>query len=294
MKLLSKYILAVTIPLLLITFVVDARGDSSIKYGIEWNDNVSTDSIDSYSGVGDVAAVIEFDFDEDIYGEANPINLSYSYSQYIYTDMTDFNLRSHNLFLAKDLNLFDKNINFLYGFSDTRLGGSKFLNLHTFTPTIGFELTENIFLSSSYNYLNKKFFTDPNRDSHTNSLNLNFFLFNDNGYYLFSYKYEDEDTNFDEYDYTAYNLSLTSNHMVTMNNRMIYSINYNDKDYLKNTASISEKRRDKNKSFSVTNEYKFNESVKSQITYLYIDSKSNLKSSDYTENTLSLSLVHNF
>ena len=289
-----KLLLILTIISSFLLASFEARAEASIKIGLEWNDNVSTQSTDNFSGISDVATVLDFTYEKELFDRENPLVFSYSYSQSIYDDLTDFNLRSHSIFFSRDFNILDKSINILYGFSDTRLAGSKFLNLHTITPTLGLELSSDMYMSSYYNYMNKKFFTDSGRDSQTNAIGFNLFLFDDKGFYLIGYKFENEDTKNEQYDYDANQLNFSRHHELSTQSKIIMGLKYYDKDYLKTTISISEKRRDRNKSLYFTNEYMITDTAVSEFTYEYTDSKSNLTSSNYTENTISFGLINRF
>lgn len=267
-----------------------------LTIGFEHDDNVSVDATDNQSGISDNGWTVGFSAEYVAQPESEaPIEISYDFSQSIYHELTDYNMQGHSLFVSSGKEISGFDISGMYGFSHTLLAGDKFLNLHTITPSIGFSLTDQIYLSAAYNYQNKKFFTSPDRDSNLNAGSIDSFIFfgEDGAFAKAGYKYEDEDTSSSEYDQNTNYLNLgVSLPVITATSKAEVTVDYQyyDRDFLSVTQSIGEERKDKRSSVTSQIALPVTEITTVLVSHQYIDSRSNLSSSAFNENIFKLAL----
>jgi hypothetical protein len=299
--------------LLLVTPVGGAFADNgdnkpwslSGSVGFQYDDNVTTDEIDSTSNLSDTAAVIEASasYRPDM-GKNVGLELSYDFSQSLYQDLSSFDLQSH-LFSASIENEYkgyDVGLNYLYG--RTFLGGDDFLSMHSFTPTLGRSVTDTWYVSLRYNYQNKDFISSSNdgRDAGLNSGTIDNFLFlmDGKGYFSFGYQAEDENTDGDEFDYFGHifharlKLPVPVDGLEAFNPVLNAGVKYSDKDYSSVTSSIGAERNDERTTFNLGLDGDITRLVFAKFDYEYIDAQSNLASSDFTENIVTISVGARF
>ncbi len=273
--------------------------------GFQYDDNVTTDEIDSTSNLSDTAAVIEASgsYRPDA-GKDFGLQLSYDFSQSLYQDLSSFDLQSH-LFsgsVEKEINGFDVGLNYLYG--RTFLGGDDFLSLNSITPTLGYSVTDSWYVSLRYNYQNKDFISSSNdgRDAGLNSGTIdNFLFFMDSKAYLsFGYQAEDENTDSDEFDYFGHifhvrlKLPVSVGGLEAFNPVLNAGVKYSDKDYSSVTSSIGAEREDERTTLNLGLDADLSRHVFAKFDYEYINAQSNLASSDFTENIVTISIGARF
>lgn len=298
--------------LLLLTAMGAALADGGNKswslsgsVGFQYDDNVTTDEIDNTSNLSDTAAVIEalVSYRPDM-GKKFGLELSYDFSQSLYQDLSSFDMQSH-LFSASIENEYkdyDIGLNYLYG--RTFLGGDDFLSMHSITPTLGRSMTDTWYVSLRYNYQNKDFITGSNdgRDADFNSGTIDNFLFfmGGKGYFSFGYQAEDENTNSDEFDYFGHifharlKLPVPLDGLEAFNPVLNAGVKYSDKDYSSITSSIGAKRNDERTTINLGLDGDITRHVFAKFDYEYIDAQSNLASSDFTENIVTISVGARF
>ncbi|MCP5373260.1 MAG: outer membrane beta-barrel protein [Hyphomicrobiales bacterium] len=283
----------------------EKRWTAKGSLGVQYDDNVTTDDIDSTSNKSDVAAVIELGGTySPAFGDPVGLELGYDFSQSLYQDLTDFNLQTHALSANVDYEVsgLDLGLNYLY--ARTFLGGDDFLGLHSVTPTVGRLVTDRWYVSLRYNYQNKDFIGAANsgRDSNVNSVTFdNFVFFMDGQAHLsFGYRLEGENAASREYDYLGHFFHLRWRSPLPVqalerwNPRVRAGLRYYIKNFTDVTPSIGTERDDKRATLSLGLSVDLTEHVEAKLDYEHIAAVSNLPSSDFDENVVTLTVGVSF
>ncbi len=234
------------------------------------------------------------------FGERWGLELGYDFSQTLYEDQTSFDLQSHTVSgsVEDEINGFDTG--FIYLYSRTKLGGDDFLGLHSLTPTLGYALHDRWYVSLRYNHINKDFIASSNdgRDASLNSGTIDNFLFFMDGkaYVSLGYKAEDENTDDTEFDYFGHffhaklKMPIPMKQIEKWNPVFRLGYEYYDKDYSNVTASIGEKRKDERTTVTLGLSADFSKHLFGKFNFEHIEAVSNLSSSDYDENVVTVAL----
>ena len=221
------------------------------------------------------------------------LELTYDFYQSLYNDLDDFNLQIHTLSALSswDFDTFDTGLNYSYTY--TTLGGDRLFGFHTLTPYVGFSSTENWYHRASYGYVNKDFFSNPDRDGSQHSVALdNYYFFMDHkAYAILGLRYEDENTSGPEFDYEGSQVNIGVSVPVNIGEwNPQFKANYKHywRDYDNITASIGEKRDDEQDAVTLELSHPITKTVSMKLNYEWTDTSSNLPSADYDENVFSV------
>lgn len=263
--------------------------------GFEHDDNVTVDELNLATTKSDNAAIIEFSAENLIHAdEIHEVEIGYDLYQSLYHSYDDFDLQSHSFYVdgTRKYTDFDLGLNYRYNFNT--LGDNKFFGSHALRPSIWYSLSETWFMDVFYQYEDKKFYKNSDRDADKNTLGLiNYIFITQDDMLILGGDYNDENTSGDEYDYDGYSLSASYEKTININAKeLVVSIGYDyeDRDYNHITPSIGEKRDDTREDFSLDVEYPVNDLFSAVFYYQHIDSDSNLESSDYSENIVGIKL----
>lgn len=278
---------------------------ATVRYGLRFDDAVTTEETDTSSGKADHAQVIEVEIGFKILEDA-PFDLEagYDFSQTLHNRQGAFDIQDHLLSLSaeKEVAGFDTGLTAQY--SRTFLGGEDFMGTASVTPSVGYSLRDGWYINGSYSYLNKNFTHNDDRDAEQHALGIDnfFFPFEDVRRYLsLSYRIEREDTRDREYEYLGHSLTAGFNTPLPNPGTILrdnpvanvsYSFSIEDYDHV--TESIGKRRGDKSKTVALELTVPIVEHVDGVIDYEYIDAISNLDSSDYEENIVTGSLQLQF
>lgn len=294
---------AVPAALLLLPSLGMAEGqklDLSVSAGLEFDDNVTVSTIDQTTGESDQALV--FDLSANymlIEHEGQELELSYDLYQSLYNDFSDFDLQIHTFSAwgSWELESFDPGLN--YSYTRTYLGGDRLFESNTLTPSVSFEGRPSWYHRLSYGYLDKNFFTLSERDAEQQSISSdNYYFFSDNKAYVsLGIRLEDENTSGPEFDYQGGMFSLGTSMPIrlgTLSPHLKVNYQYYWRDYENVTASIGERRDDRQDSINFELDQPLSKDVSAKLNYEWVNADSNLPSADYQSNVLSLSLQANF
>ncbi|MBE9525837.1 MAG: tetratricopeptide repeat protein [Proteobacteria bacterium] len=261
----------------------------------EHDDNVTVDEVNVNTNKSDNASIIEFSAENLIYAdETYEAEIGYDFYQSIYNTYDDFNLQSHSFYVdgARKYTDFDLGLNYRYNYNS--LGDHKFYGSHIVKPNIWYSASDTWFIDGFYSYENKKFFKNSDRDADTNNIGFtNYIFITPDDMLIAGAYYEDEDTDGDEYDYDGYSAYISYEKKFMLNAKeVIISLGYDyeDNDYNSITPSIGKKRHDKRKNYNLDFEYPITDLLSAIFYYEYIDSDSNLDSSDYKEHITGIKL----
>lgn len=267
--------------------------------GIQFDDNVTTDETDSTSNQSDKAVVLDFG---GIYkpegGKKYGLELDYNFSQTLYEDLSSFDLQLHSFSASVEREYSGVDTGLIYLYARTFLGGDDFLGMHSVTPTLGYAVSDRWYVSLRYNYQNKDFISndDDGRDGTLNSGTFDNFLFFMEGkaYLLVGYRAENDNTDDDEFDYFGHffhawlKVPLKQIEPWKLEFRLGYE--YFTKDYSSVTASIDDERRDDRTTVTMGFSADFTDHLFAKFGFEHIEAISNLASSDYDENIVTLAL----
>lgn len=272
----------------------------SMSTGVEYDDNVSVSLQDLATGLDDFANIFEFSGSYKILeGSKFEMQAGYDFFQSLYHDLSEFDLQSHVFSLggSRKFEKFDVDVNTSYNRST--LGGEDFLQTYSAAPQIGFFPTERWFALIGYSYENFEFFKDPARDGGNHSLGMDHFIFFMEGksYLLFSYRVESKNTRADEFTYVGHYGTLGIKVPLPLWNEkgaINLSYRYFYKDYSEITPSLGRERRDLRHTIGVKLTQPLSKCLTLNLNYEFIDSVSNLRQIDFTENIASLALSVSF
>jgi tetratricopeptide (TPR) repeat protein len=265
----------------------------SMSTGIEFDDNVTVSAADLSSGEGDHAYIFEFSGAYRLL-ETQKINLeaSYDFYQSIYDTFSEFDLQSHIFSLGGTYKFQDFDTDVFASYNRNTLGGEDFLEVFTIAPQVGFFPAERWFTVIRYSYEDSRFFNDPARDGKNHGVGTDNFVFFMQGksHFLLSYRFEDKTTLGDEFTYAGHFATIgLKTPLPFWNRRGTFNLAYKYfyKDYENITPSIGEVRQDYRHTIQVRVTQSLNSWLQLNLNYDFIDSVSNLKSVDFTENIAS-------
>lgn len=272
----------------------------SVNGGLEYDDNVTVTDQDVVSDQSDTAAV--FDLSASYQLDFLPdTELEAGYDLYAsqYFDLSEFDLVSHSLSLnaEREINGLDAGIG--YRFVNSTLDGDDFLQIHSLQPTLGFSLHESSYTLLKYNYQDKAFDDLSSRDADHHAFGVDnvLLLGGQDQYANLGYRYEVEDAQSAEFDYTGHVITLGGKTPIGQSKTRLlagFSYQYWLKNYDHLTASIGKDREDKRHTLSAEVSRALVSDLTAKLQYQYINNISNLPSNDYTENLLSLTLGAEF
>ena len=272
------------------------RFNFTARAGVEYDDNVTNDVNDVTTGVADEAGIFEVSAAYQLVNsDEAELELGYDFYQSLYTDLDDFDLQLHTLYAVGSYVLGQSDVGGAYRFTDVSLGGEDFLDIHSVTPNIGFSLNEAFYHSITYGYQHKNFAVDNDRDANQHSIALdNYYIANERTFTTLSLRYEDENTDGPQFDYQAVYASVGFSSAVNIvanhPTRIRFSYQYFLRDYENITPAIGRDRRDQRHTVSIGVRQPLTKHFAALLNYQYLDADSNLRSADFAENILSLSM----
>jgi len=272
----------------------------SVSTGIEYDDNVTVSLQDLATGLDDFAYIFEFSGTyKFLENKKVEIEAGYDFYQSLYESLFEFDLQSHIFSLTSTYKFkeFDFDVNMNYNRST--LGGEDFLETYSIGPQIGKFLTEQWFALLGYTYEDTQFFTDSSRDAKNHGVGMDHFIFYDKGksYVLFSYRFENKITRGPEFTYVGhYGTAGLRTPLPFLDKKGSINLAYRffHKDYKNQTPSLGRERYDLRHTFQATVTQPITKCLDLVLNYEFIDSVSNLKQTDFTENIASVALSISF
>ena len=224
---------------------------AELGIGAEYDSNVSVQEVDATSNQGDYAMTLDAGLAvKKQLSKTVKAALTYDFSQSIYDKFSQVD-RQTNIFgadLGVDLGKVDPGLSVYY--INSRLDGSKFLDLTRISPSVSGFLSQKWFGRGAYVYSDKTIHNRKGRNATTNAgeLDAYYFLRGLRQYFNFGYRYRHENAKADQYDYQSNSAKLRFIQRFELFSRLAkleLALRYEDRQYSSDTPSIGEKRHDK-------------------------------------------------
>jgi len=272
----------------------------SAGIGIEYDDNITVDEQDLTSNLSDV--VYNFDFSggyKVVNTKKNTWEAGYSFFQSIHDDLSAFDLQSHTFSLNGSHKFKKLKSGMRSYYSRTTLGNNDFLEIYSISPNIEFSLNPKLYMIVNYSYKYTNFFNIPSRDGQSHGLGFdNFYFFlGSKGYFLLSYRVEHVNTRGDEFDFLGNFVTAKVKYplqVLDLETQLDLSYKFFIKDYNNITPSIGDERRDFRHTIQCGITQPVYKNLEAKLKYQYIRAESNLPTSDFRENIVSLTLKTSF
>ncbi len=263
------------------------RWAAEVGIGVEYDSNISIEEVDRASSESDYALTLDASLEmRQDFNDTTELSLNYDYSQNSYNEFSQVDRQTH--ILGSDLSFklgeLDSGLSAYY--INSRLDGSKFLELYRLSPSASGFLAKKWFARGAYVYVDKSIESSSERDATTHAVEGDVYYFRRGlrSYFNFGYRYKDEDAEADRLDYQSSSVKIRYVHRVEMLSRLAkfeISWRYEDRDYESETPSIGEARADKRHRWRADMEMPLIGKSAVQVYYGYSDYDSNLPSSDY-------------
>ena len=265
------------------------RFGAELGIGVEYDSNISVEEVDRASNESDYALTLDASLEmrQDL-SDTTELALNYDYSQNSYNEFSQVDRQTH--ILGSDLSFklgeLDSGLSAYY--INSRLDGSKFLELYRLSPSLSGFLAKKWFARGAYVYVDKSIESSSQRDAttHAGEADLYFFRRGLRSYFNFGYRYKDEEAEADRLDYQSSSVKVRYVHRLEVFSRLAkleVSWRYEDRDYSSETPSIGEERADKRHRWRADMEMPLVGKSAVRIYYGYSDYDSNLPSSDYNQ-----------
>ena len=267
--------------------------------GFEYDDNITVSELDQATGVGDFSYLFEF-------GGAYRFQITpkfeleagYDFYQSLHDDLSAFDIQSHIFSLNGSYEFKGLDLGLLSMYNRTSLGAADFLEIYSTSPSVGFSVTDTWYATVNYSYKSTNFFNINNRDAQNHGFGFSNFLFflGGKGMVLLGYQFENEITTGAEFEYLGHFLNTNVILPVPLLDQTKVNIGYKFyfKDYKNVTASIGKKRDDFRHTAELGIYQPIYNKLHAKLKYQYINSISNIASSDYQENIVNLLLGISF
>jgi len=271
----------------------------SFGAGFEYDDNITVDEKNLTTNQGDFSYLAEFAGAYKIL-QASKYELEAGYDFYrsIHDNLSAFDLQSHIFSLSGSYELGELNFGIFNIYNLTNLGDDEFLEIHSTSPSVGLAVNDIWYATLTYSYKDTNFFDLPERDAQTHGFALSNYLFimDGKGIIQVGYRFENEITTGDEFDFLGHYLDTKVNLSLPFSKKTQISLSYQYffKNFKNVTASIGERRDDFRHSIGFGIIQPVYKNIFTKLNYQFINSTSNLAASDYRENIASLLLGINF
>ena len=219
--------------------------------------------------------------------------------------MDELNYREHNPSLNAWTKVDGVKLGLSYNYVNSSLDNGFFLEQHSFQPSVALYLTEQLYLSVFYRYLDKNYNSaDDARDANTHQGGADLYYYfdkADRGYVSIGGGYTSEDTDGAAFDYDGWAARAAVQIPVDLfgkDGRLRLSYAYQRRDY-DNDASLGTAvdglfREDDRHTLRARLEIDMTDDLKAIGEYRYINRDSTLTTADYQENVGSVSLRYSF
>jgi tetratricopeptide (TPR) repeat protein len=141
--------------------------------GFEGDSNLVVDELDINTNDGDVGAAFNLDMDIRVFERgATEVEIGYDFYQSLYSDLDEFNLRTHAPYVAVSSALRGVDPSLTYRFAHSRLGGDGFLDAHTAAFALGRQLTSWWYGLAAYDLEGLVYEDETGRDALRNAFRL--------------------------------------------------------------------------------------------------------------------------
>jgi len=267
------------------------------EVGYRYDDNITVDENDSNSRRGDGSFLFRANLGADLIEKDKfGFSASYSFSQSLHDELTDFDLQIHGISARAKTKVGKVTVAADYRFNFIKLGGDDFLEINSIRPNIGFLLGRKTYLTASYEYREHSFkdisLEDRNANRHTGASKA-YFLLGKGKNITLGYKVGRHRANTLDLSYWAHTIDAGLKLPVgiagkTATYRARYQ--YRQKDYSAIDEDIGAVRGDKRHTMRTSLKVPFGKGFNTEFEYRYVDSSSNRASVDYNSHVLTFRL----
>ena len=272
------------------------------EFGVEYDDNITIDSIDSTSSQGDSLFRLNGAIAVDVYDKDDSgLTARYSFFQSYHQDLKTFDLQIHGFSARAKTKVGKVNLGADYRYDYIRLDGQNFLDVHTLGTDIGLLAAKNTYLTAGYEYRTQSFDdparSDRNADRHSLDTKLYFLLGKEKNITV-GYKLSRQNANIDSLTYWGhtFDAGLKLPVKITADPVSIFRLRYRyrQRDYSGVDPVIGAARFDKRHTFRALLEIPFLEVLTANLEYRHVISNSNLAVVDFTNNSVRASVSWSF
>lgn len=260
-----------------------------VGVGGEYDSNVAVNELDVSSHEGDYALLLDAQLKlAHNFNALTDMTLTYNFSDTAYKKFNRLDRQTHLLGadIARNLGWATSGATVYY--VNARLDGDDFLTYYRGSPYISGFLSKKWFARGAYVFADKKIAQNSGRDASINAFELDFYYFfrGLRSYFNFGYRYNEENANAAEYDYSANSFKLRYIRRWDLFEKPLKleaSWRYEDRDYRAVTPSIGEDRHDERNRWSLELGYQVMDKGAIQLFSGYANYDSNYPSADYNQ-----------
>ncbi len=281
----------------------DSPFSFSANAGYEFDSNLTVDSIDSTSNVGDQALIFDASLNYDfVNNDKVSFSAGYDYYQSIHNDLDEFDMIIHGFNADSRYSIDRIDLGLAYLFNTIGLGGDSFLDMHTVRPSVGY-LTgaNNVYLLGAYEYQKQTFKLASlmSRNASRNSGSIKaIILLGEGRTFTAGYTYSLHDTADDAYRYNGHTVDFSVKLPLDIIDReTIVRMGYRLQSRGYDVASLTIDtviRSDKRHTLSVSWEVPFGNGFNGKLSNEYIASNSTFEPVDYNENITTINVGWEF
>lgn len=275
--------------------IVMAHSPLSVTLGIgaQYDSNLSIEEADIPIRKGDEALLLSASVQlVPVDSKTTTLRFGYAFDEERNTDLTDVNLTIHGVSAGIARRVGKVMIGADYQFNHILLGGSRYLEMHTASPSASSFLSRNLFVRAALTWQRKDFITVDPLDAETTMLSLDGYRFfaRRKGYIALGFRADSERTTAEQFRFDAVQVSARAQIPFKVGKaqwkaRLGYS--YQERDYLAPTPSIGKERHETRSTFSAGLEIPVIAKVTFRPQARYVDRRSNVAFYDYREHIIS-------
>lgn len=268
----------------------------SMSAGVEYDDNVTISLQDLATGEEDFANTFEFAGTYKVLETSKfELETGYDFFQSIYHELSVFDLQSHMFSLNGSYQFEKLDVDVFTRYNRSTLGGEDFMETYSIAPQIGFFPSEHWFALIRYSFDDSQFFKASARDGVSHGIGMDHFVFFTQGkqYLSFSYRFESKNTRGPQFDYAGHFITVgAKTHLPFWDQKASLKVTYRFfyKDYKNITPSLGRERHDRRDTIHVNMALPVYKNLQLDLNYQFVDSVSNLREIDFTENIASVGL----
>jgi len=267
------------------------------EVGARYDDNITVDETDANSRQGDSSFLFRANLGADLIDKKKfSFSGSYSFSQSLHDELTDFDLQIHGLSVQAKTKVGKVNTALNYRFNFIKLGGEDFLEINSIRPNIGWLVAKKTYLTASYEYREHSFKNiaqqDRNANRHSGAAKA-YFLLGKGKNFTLGYKVGRHKATTADLSYWVHTADAGLKLPVKVADRTAtYRLRYQyrQKDYSGFDVDIGAVRGDKRHTMRTSFNVPFGNNFAAELEYSYEISNSNLASIDYNSNRVTFRL----
>ena len=280
----------------------DATGPFSFTFsaGAAYDSNVAVLDLDTASGEGDVAGLIDagIGFDKTLFDKLT-LQLNYDFSETLHEEFDAFDLRIHRGSggLSYDFGRTDAGVT--YHHADAALGGEGFLVLKRLSPHVSHRFGKRLLVRLAYVRSDKEFEANASRDATSQAASADVFVFIDGiaRYLVFGYHDLDEDAADDAFDYDGARLRARYGRRFAWGSRVVEleaGLQQESRDYDEPLLPLVERRQDDRYALEIGLDVPLSGHWFVRPRIEYNDNRSNLPDVDFDEHVVSVEIGAKF